>query len=76
MFEPKVFRERLQCIEDKTCDILGTFRCSPVIRRLFGVFCPFRYSPGVTLRNKVRSYEIRRALNLERLLRIERSQLR
>jgi len=49
---------------------------SPVIRRS-GLVPPLppRYTPDVTLRDKVRSCEIRRALNVEPLLRIERSQL-
>jgi len=38
--------------------------------------CPPRCAPGVTLRNKVRSCEIRRDLNIEPLLRIARLQLR
>ena len=38
--------------------------------------CPPRYTPGVTLRDKVRSCEICRALNVEPLVRIEISQLR
>ena len=35
-----------------------------------------RYAPGVTLRNKVRSCEIRRTLNVEPLLLIERTPLK
>ena len=64
----------MYCIEEKTCDIVGTFRRP----QWFGApeFVPPRYAPGVTLRNKVRSYEISRALNVEPFLRIERSQLR
>jgi len=34
----------------------------------------FRKVHGVTIRSKVRSYEIREALNVELLLRMERSQ--
>jgi len=41
-----------------------------------GALWPSSYAPGVTLRDKVRSCEICRALNVEPLLRIERSQLR
>ena len=37
---------------------------------------PPRYAPGVTLRDKVRSCEIRRALNVEPLSLIERTQLK
>ena len=40
-----------------------------------GVLCPSRSAPGVTLRDKVCSCEIRRALKVEPLL-IERTQLR
>ena len=38
--------------------------------------CPPCYAPSVTLRDKLRSCEIRRALNAETLLRIKISQLR
>ena len=41
IFEPEVFRKQIHCIEESTCDIVGTFRRSPqsfgapiVIRRL------------------------------------------
>jgi len=27
MFEPKVFRKQMYCIEESTCDIVGSFRC-------------------------------------------------
>jgi len=64
----------MYCIEEKTCDIVGTFRC-PSDSAPLTLYRP-RYGPGVTLRNKVRSCEISRALNVEPLLRIERSQLR
>jgi len=26
MFEPEVFRKKMHCIEESTCDIVGTFR--------------------------------------------------
>jgi len=26
MFEPEVFRKQMYCIEESTCDIIGTFR--------------------------------------------------
>ena len=42
----------------------------------FGARGPPRYAPGVTLRGKVHSCEIRRALNIEPLLLLERTQLR
>jgi len=41
-----------------------------------GALRPLCYAPGVTLRDKVRSCEIRRALNVEPLLLIERTQLK
>jgi len=41
-----------------------------------GVLSHPHYAPGVTLRDKVRSCEIRRALNVEPLLLIERAQLK
>jgi len=33
IFESKAFRKQLHCIEESSCDIVGTFRCSLVIRR-------------------------------------------
>jgi len=46
IFEPEVFRKKICCIEENTCDIVGTFRRPPqsfgtpiVIRR------PVNYSP-------------------------------
>jgi len=33
MFEPKVFRKQMYCIEESTCDIVGTFLRPAVIRR-------------------------------------------
>jgi len=64
-------------IKEKTCNIVGTFGAT----RCFGTrgivpSLPPSLNPGSTLRNKVRSCEIRRAVNVEPLLRIERSQLR
>jgi len=29
MFEPKVFQKQMYCIEESTCDIVGTFRRLP-----------------------------------------------
>jgi len=29
MFEPEVFRKQTYCIEESTCDIVGTFRRAP-----------------------------------------------
>jgi len=40
-----------------------------------GGLCAPRYAPGVAFQDKVRISEIRRALNVELLLRIERTQL-
>ena len=38
MFEPEVFREQIYCIEESTCDIVGTFRrpskCVPLVLSL------------------------------------------
>jgi len=28
MFEPEIFRKQKYCIEESTCDIVGTFRCT------------------------------------------------
>jgi len=75
MFEPEVFRKQIYGIEEKTCDIAETFRRPTVIRRT-GHCAALVTPPGVTLRIKVRSCEIRRALNVEPLLRIKISQLR
>jgi len=49
----------MYCIEEKTYDIVATFRRPPVIRRR-SIEAP-RYAPGVTLHDKARSCEIRRA---------------
>jgi len=57
----------MYCMEEKTCHIVATFR-SPPTDSAPGALCPPRYAPGVTLRDKVRSFEIRRALNVEPLL--------
>jgi len=27
MFEPEIFRKQMHCIEETTCDIVGTFWC-------------------------------------------------
>ena len=65
-------------IAEKSCNIFGIFR-RPLVNRRPGHCsppCPPRYVPGVTLRDKVRSCEICRALNVEPLVRIEISQLR
>ena len=52
---------------------------APPIESAPGVLCPPcppRYAPGMTLRHKVHSCEICRALDVEPLVRIEISQLR
>jgi len=54
MFEPEVFRNQMYCIEESTCDIVGTFRRSqqsfgaPEVIRRRGNCAPFasRYDPG------------------------------
>ena len=61
-------------IEDQTCDIVATFRRPSVIRRPGIVSLALR--PWCDTRDKVRSCEIRRVLNVEPLLLIERTQLR
>jgi len=47
MFDPEVFRNHVQCIEEITCDIVGTFWRPAVIRRP-GIVPPFLtpYAPG------------------------------
>jgi len=49
---------------------------NPSVSGRNGIFAEFRIFPGVILHNEVRSCEIRKAMNVEPLLRIERSQLR
>jgi len=61
----------MYCIEEK--NFVATFRRPS--DSACGALSPRRYPPGVTLRDKVRSYEIRRTLNVEPLL-IERTQLK
>jgi len=49
MFEPQVFPEQMYCIEESTCDVAGTFRCPPGIRRgARDIIPPFphQYVPG------------------------------
>ena len=62
----------MYCIEEKKlcCDF-----SAPSSDSACGALSPRRYAPGVTLRDKVRSYEILRTLNVEPLL-IERTQLK
>jgi len=31
-FEPDVFRKQMHCIEESTCDIVGTFRALGIVR--------------------------------------------
>jgi len=48
MLEPKVFWDHMYCIEESTCDIVGTFRCPPMIRRPgHKAPLPPRYDPGM-----------------------------
>jgi len=61
MFEPEFYRKQIYCIEESTCDIVGTFRCSQqsfgapaVIRRPHndsapGELCPPRYAPDTVI---------------------------
>ena len=63
----------MHCVEEKTYDIVATFR-RPHWLGARGIEPPL-YVPGVTLRDKVRGCEIRRALNVEPLLLTERTQL-
>jgi len=44
MFAPDIFRKLMHCIEETTCDIVGTFR-----RPGNCVFLPPRYGPGATI---------------------------
>jgi len=39
MFEPEIFRNRMYCIEESTCDIVGTFR-RPRSHSAPGKLCP------------------------------------
>jgi len=61
-------------IEEKTCDNVATFRRPLVIRRP-GIV-PLLLRPWCDTRDKVRNFEIRRVLNVEPFLLIERTQLR
>jgi len=49
MFEPEVFRKQIYCIEESTCDIVGTFQhprnCAP-----------HRYAPDAGQLFSVKSY--------------------
>ena len=48
MFEPEVFRKYMYCIEESTCDIVGTFRRPP---QCFGTreLCPHSLRPWLCL---------------------------
>ena len=63
------FGSKCSALKKKLATSAGTFWRLPVIRRP-------RYATGVTLPDKLCSCEIRRALNVETLLRIERTQPR
>jgi len=47
MFEPEVFRKQMYCIEESTCDNVGTFGTPIVIWRPghFAPLAPTRYIP-------------------------------
>jgi len=55
MFETELFCKQIYCIEESTCDIVGTFRRlpqpfgAPIVTRLTGNCVPLaspRYAPG------------------------------
>jgi len=73
IFEPKLFGIKCPALKKKLATLMRLFGDA----QRFGVrgIVPPRYAPCVTLRHKVRSCEIRSALNDEPLL-IERIQLR
>ena len=54
MFEHQVFWKQMYCIEESICDIIGTFRRPPVIRRQ-GHWVPLapRYAPGSVFHDTV-----------------------
>jgi len=71
------FVSKCTVLKKKLATLLGLFG----VPKWFGARelcfpCPPSLHPGVTLREKMRSCEIRRALNIGPLLQIERSQLR
>ena len=41
MFEPKVFRKQMYCVEESTCDIVGTFPGAPTLIWRPGIVLPF-----------------------------------
>ena len=48
MFEPEVFRKQVYCIEESTCDIVGTFQgphSHQAPGELYPIFPP-RYAPA------------------------------
>jgi len=66
----------MYCIEEKLAILLGLLGVPSYLAP--GAFCLLfpLVTPGATLRDKLRSCEIRRALNVEPLLQIKISQLR
>jgi len=71
------FLSKCTVLKKKHAILLGLFGAlSYLAPGAFCPPCPHRYAPSVTLRDKLRSCEIRRALNVEPLLRIKISQLR
>jgi len=46
MFEPEFFRKQIYCVEESTCDIVGTFWRPPaVIRHPHIDLAPGKYAP-------------------------------
>ena len=45
MFEPEVFRNQINCIEESTGDIVGIFRHLPQWFGAQEIVCPPRYAP-------------------------------
>jgi len=48
MFEPEVFRKHMFCIEDSTCDIVGSFRRPPQSFGARGIVSPPFITPLVS----------------------------
>jgi len=65
MFELNVFREQMYCIEESTCDIVGTFRRPGIVPPF-----PLLVSPLLTLRYE-QSKKTKIACNL--MLKVQRN---
>ena len=67
MFEPDVFRKQIYCIEESTCDIVGTIRRPPQVlgAHCSGIAppCPLRYALGLIVQNRQAVQSTRRSLN-------------